>query len=78
MKQGGSSNAPASTRASDETCAGDAERVAGVVVVGQHEDVAEQFADRAGFDFAAVRRARVAALRVPIGEETAARWMFHW
>ena len=56
---------------------GDAKRIAGLVVVGQHEDVAEQFAHRAGFDLAAVRRPRIAALRVPIGEELAARWMFH-
>ena len=57
--------------------AGDAKRVAGVVVVGQHEDVAEQFAHRTGFDLAAVRRARIAAFRVPIGEKLATRWVFH-
>jgi hypothetical protein len=56
---------------------GDAKRVGSQVVVGQHEDVAEQFAYRAGLDLAAVRRPRIAALRIPIGEELAARWVFH-
>jgi hypothetical protein len=51
--------------------AGNAKRVAGVVVVGQHEDVAEQVAHRIGLDLAAVWRPRVAALGIPIGEELA-------
>ena len=56
---------------------GDAKRVAGGCIVGQHEDVAEQSAHRARLDLAAVRRPRVAALVIPIGEELAARRMFH-
>ena len=57
--------------------AGDAKRIAGGGVIGQHEDIAEQFAHRAGLDLAAVRRARVAALFVPICEKLAVRRMFH-
>src|SRR4051812_5599461 len=57
--------------------AGDAERKAGLIVIGQHEDVAEQLAHRAGLDLAAVGCARMAAFCVPIGEKLTARWMFH-
>src|SRR5271165_5193752 len=56
---------------------GDAEGIAGIAVVGQHEDVAEQFAHRAGLDIAAVGRARIAALAIPISEEFPARRMLH-
>ena len=50
---------------------GDAKRVAGIVVVGQHEDVAEQLAHRAGLDLTALGRARRATFRIPIGEKLA-------
>ena len=40
-----------------EAGAGDAEGVAAIVVVGQHKNVAEQFAHRGGFDIATVGRA---------------------
>ena len=56
---------------------GDAKGVAGFAFVSQHEDVAEQFAYRTWFDLATVRRARIAAFCVPIGEKLAARWVFH-
>ena len=57
--------------------AGDAKRIARLIVVRQHEDIAEQLANRARLDLAAVRCPRVPAFCVPIGEKFPARWMFH-
>ena len=57
--------------------AGDAEREAEVLFAGQHEDVAEQAADRGRIDIGPIRGPRSAALLVPIREERAARRMFH-
>src|SRR5581483_4304195 len=57
--------------------AGDAERVGGRIVIGQHEDVAEQLAQRGRIDVAAFGRARLASLALPIGEELTADRMFH-
>jgi hypothetical protein len=57
--------------------AGDAEGKAGLIVIGQHEDVAEQLAHRGGLDLAAVGGARMAAFCVPIGKKPTVRWMFH-
>ena len=47
------------------------------MIVGQHEDIAEQLAHRVGIDVATVRRPRMAAFAVPICEEFPVRWMFH-
>src|ERR1700682_5595598 len=51
---------------------GDAKRITGGGVIRQHEDIAEQFAHRAGLDLAALRRARAGARVLPIRESVAA------
>src|SRR2546430_4053743 len=56
---------------------GDAEGIAGIAIVSQHEDVAEQLAHGAGLDIAALGSARIAALVVPIRKEFPVRRMFH-
>src|SRR5205085_1646747 len=58
-------------------CARHAEREAGLIVTGQYEDVAEQFADGLRVYVAAIGRPFGAPLLVPIGEKLSARRMFH-
>src|SRR5437868_8740293 len=56
---------------------GDAEGIAGVASVRQHEDAPEQLAHGAWVDIAALGGARIAALVVPIRKEFPVRRMFH-